>query len=193
MAMPAFPDPEFEATVSPLLRDLLRPGPAGIDRDQDAREESSEGPYDGRMAEGDVGETLVDPVETKPEAACDDRGSAPVEGNSLPFKKTVLRRDGGRPLVVSAVLLAEHISKEPVQPVCGWRRRLALYLTKESEIAAQLSLVPDAEDLARPVFVASMLSHEADLERLNEQCRPPSVSAEVVSGWDMPGIVRANA
>jgi len=163
--MQAIPEPEYQATVSPMLLALLR---SGIAPDEAFVVHGRPGAQTHRA-------DLEDGVHTQEASFTEEaRVRAPR------FDRVVLRRDGARPLVLSAAVLWSEETKVPVPPNdTHVVTRTSLYVTEQSEIAAQLCMASDEEALGRPVFLAAMLSDEADFARLKARGQPELCFAAV--------------
>lgn len=78
-------------------------------------------------------------------------------------RRTVLRRDGGRPLVFDGVPLLGHRHDDTA---CGARFALSLFLAADGRAVAQLVLEPLDPLTAQPVHGVAIIDTAADLGRL---------------------------
>ena len=171
--------PSFEATISPLLVDLLA-GPkvgsgAHLGEDSCNRTETTDAPM------ADAQETPCPPAE-KP--VTDDPAPEPVpEG----FERVVLRQDGKLPLVLHAlpVWRDETTVQAPSDLAQTLTRFFALYLTADGSYAAHAGFEPGDGVVARPAYRAALVADEFEFAQFLDACTPelcfaaaPSVLAD---------------
>ena len=175
---------ELTIVISPELRDLFRAHQSGMQSDivlpspdraiaslDEAEDLQKAAPTD---LDADPGHEPEHPPSAEP---CDDGLAEAVEDpvyRKVPDCVSIcLRRDGGRPLVFKGTKLVSGRMdcKDPTL-----RLAFNAYLTEDGGVAAAMALTaPDAvdqSDAIRPIYVAEMVTGNAELETLLNRFDP---------------------
>lgn len=103
-----------------------------------------------------------------------DLAASDATAEIIGFEKTVLRRDGARPLVLDAMLVwqAHRVAQAPLAPEVSLTRQISVYVTRDGQIAMHLSFDPGDALMARPVHWAALVRDENEYAQLLGACSP---------------------